>query len=193
MLSDAAARKGLCVAVDVCYPSSGGARAAMVGSPDQGFSSVVAERVVVVAEVKPYRSGEFYLRELPAIRAVLRSSGDPGHDELVGPGQLGEAAGIALIVVDGYVELDPHGRPGLGAHVRAEFGVPVIGVAKSAFATAAHAVPVRRGASARPLFVTAAGLPALDAASIVQQMAGRFRLPDALRLVDALARGARER
>ncbi|MGH3303168.1 MAG: hypothetical protein ACRDOK_16105 [Streptosporangiaceae bacterium] len=60
-----------------------------------------------------------------------------------------------LLVVDGYVDLDQDGRPGLGACVHAEFGIPVIGVAKSRF---------------RPA------------------MAGRFRIPDALRRADALAR-----
>jgi deoxyribonuclease V len=64
----------------------------------------------------------------------------------------------------------------------------VIGVAKSAFRTATHAIPVLRGASARPLFVTAAGMPRADAAELVRLMAGRFRVPDALRRADQLAR-----
>jgi Endonuclease V len=64
--------------------------------------------------VPPYRPGEFYLRELPPLRAVL--------DGL---------SGLGLLVVDGYADLDPDGRPGLGAHAHAEFGIPVIGVAKS--------------------------------------------------------------
>ena len=70
----------------------------------------------------------------------------------------------------------------------AEFGIPVIGVAKSRFRTATHAVPVLRGSSARPVFVTAAGMPAADAADLVRGMAGRYRLPDALRGADTLAR-----
>ena len=69
---------------------------------------------------------------------------------------LAQCAG--LLVVDGYTDLDPGGRPGLGAHAHAEFGIPVIGVAKSRFRTATHAVPVMRGSSARPLFITAAGM-----------------------------------
>ena len=40
----------------------------------------------------------------------------------------------------------------------------------------------------RPLFVTAAGMPAADAADLVRRMAGRYRLPDALRRADTLAR-----
>jgi deoxyribonuclease V len=91
-------------------------------------------------------------------------------------------------VVDGYVDLDPDGRPGLGAHVHAEFGVPVIGVAKTVFGTATHAARVLRGLSSRPLYVTAAGMTIADAAVLVTDMAGRFRVPDALKTVDHLAR-----
>jgi deoxyribonuclease V len=93
-----------------------------------------------------------------------------------------------LLVAGGYADLDPGGRPGLGAHAHAEFGIPVIGVAKSRFRTATHAVPVVRGSSGRPLFVTAAGMPAADAADLVRRMAGRYRLPDALRHADTVAR-----
>jgi deoxyribonuclease V len=125
-----------------------------------------------VADVRPYQPGRFYLRELPPLHAVL--------DGL-------EA--IRLLIVDGSADLDPGGRPGLGAHAHAEFGVPVIGVAKTAFRTATHAVPVMRGErSARPLYVTAAGMPRQEAAELVRRMAGRHRLPDALRRADALAR-----
>jgi deoxyribonuclease V len=98
---------------------------------------------------------------------------------------------MALLVVDGYADLDPDGRPGLGAHAHAEFGVPVIGVAKTAFRTATHAIPVLRGTSARPLYVTAAGMSRPDAAELVRQMAGRHRMPDALRRADTLARHGR--
>ena len=40
----------------------------------------------------------------------------------------------------------------------------------------------------RPLFVTSAGMPPADAADLVRRMAGRYRLPDALRRADILAR-----
>jgi deoxyribonuclease V len=125
---------------------------------------VLAERTAVVPRVPPYQPGEFYLRELPPLHAVL--------DGL---------SGLGLLVVDGYTDLDPGGRPGLGAHAHAAFGIPVIGVAKSRFRTAIHAVPVVRGSAVRPLFVTAAGMPGAEAADLVRRMAGRYRLPDALR------------
>ncbi len=161
-------------AADVHYPAAGGACAAAVLAADPAFSVLLAEKTAVLADVAPYRPGEFFTRELPPLRAVLSRVG-----------------GLVLLVVDGYADLDPAGRPGLGAHAHAEFGVPVIGVAKTAFRTATHAVPVLRGRSARPLFVTAAGMPADEAAALVAGMAGRFRLPDALRRADALARTGR--
>lgn len=166
----------LFAAADVHYPRTGGARAGLVLACDASYARVTRERAVAVASVAPYQPGQFYLRELPALRAVLAGAGD-----------------LALLIVDGYADLDPAGRPGLGARAHVEFGVPVIGVAKTAFRTATHAVPVLRGNSARPLFVTAAGLPAADAAALVRRMAGRFRVPDALRRADALARGATPR
>jgi deoxyribonuclease V len=161
----------VCAAVDVHYLSTGGARAAAVLAADAAFAHPLAEHTAMTARVPAYRPGEFYLRELPPLRAVL--------DDL---------SGLSLLVVDGYADLDPSGRPGLGAHAHAEFGIPVIGVAKSRFPTATHAVPINRGSSVRPLFVTAAGMPAADAASLVRRMTGRYRLPDALRRADHLAR-----
>lgn len=47
---------GLCVAVDVRYLRSGGARAAAVVAPDSTFARVLAERTAVVPEVAPYRA-----------------------------------------------------------------------------------------------------------------------------------------
>ena len=148
----------MCAAVDVHYLRTGGARAAVVLAADAVFAHPLAERTAVLSRVPLYRPGEFYLRELPPLRAVL-----DGLSEL------------GLLVVDGYADLDPGGRPGLGAHAHTELGIPVIGVAKSAFRTATHAIPVLRGTSARPVFVTAAGMRSTDAADLVQNMAGRFR------------------
>jgi deoxyribonuclease V len=163
-------------AVDVYYLRSGGARAAAVVAADAVFSAVLADLTVLVPEVLPHRPGEFFARELPPLRAVLAGVRDLG-----------------LLVVDGYADLDPRGRPGLGAHAHVAFGVPVIGVAKTRFRTASHAVEVVRGSSARPLFITAARMPSAEAARLVRRMAGPFRLPAALRRVDALARTGQPR
>ncbi len=151
------------MAADVRYLASGGARAAAVVSADAGFFGLVADRVELVPDVQPCRPGRFCLRELPPLRAAL--------DGLTG---------MTLLVAGGFAGLDPDGRPGPGAHVHAGFAVPVIGVAKSALRAAARAVPVLRGTLARPLYVTAAGMPRTDAAGLVGRMAGRHRRPGAL-------------
>ncbi|GIJ47184.1 endonuclease V [Virgisporangium aliadipatigenens] len=158
-------------AVDVYYPEAGGATAALVVAGDPGFADPLAEHVVRLEEVAPYQPGAFFERELPALEAVLAVA-DP----------------VELLVIDGYVTLDPQGRPGLGAHAHERFGVPIIGVAKTSFRGATHAIEVLRGDSARALYVTAAGMDAQVAADLVRNMAGRHRMPDALKRVDHLSR-----
>jgi deoxyribonuclease V len=93
---------GVCAAVDVHYFRTGGARAAAVLAADAAFAHLLAERTAVPPRVAPYRPGEFYLRELPPLRAVLEG-----------------LSGLGLLVIDGYADLDPGGRPGLGAHAHA--------------------------------------------------------------------------
>jgi deoxyinosine 3'endonuclease (endonuclease V) len=61
----------VCAAVDVHYLRTGGARAAAVLAADAAFAHVLAERTAVIPRVRPYRPGQFYLRELPPLRAVL--------------------------------------------------------------------------------------------------------------------------
>jgi deoxyribonuclease V len=158
-------------AVDVHYPEVGGACAALVVAAEPRFSNIIEERTAWLRTVDPYQPGRFYLRELPAIAAVLATSD-----------------ALDLLIVDGYVDLDPQGRPGLGARLHMEINVPVIGVAKTAFRSATHAIPLRRGTATRPLFITAVGLPRDRAAALVADMAGPYRVPNALRCVDALAR-----
>ena len=147
-------------AVDVCYPPSGGARAAIVVTRDTSYADLLVEWTTYLPQVLPYRPGQFFLRELPPLRAILSDAGQ-----------------LSLLIIDGYVDLDPDSRPGLGSYVYGEFAVPVVGVAKSAFHTATHAVPVMRGGSGRPLFITATGIPTPQAASLVRNMASKSAFP----------------
>ena len=126
-----------------------------------------------VRDVAPYEPGLFYKRELPCLLAVLTKVPEPP----------------AVIVIDGYVWLGQERRPGLGAHLydALDRATPVIGVAKTAFVDTPAATAVR-GASARPLWVTAAGCDVTDAARHVQDMHGVFRIPSLLRQVDQLCR-----
>jgi deoxyribonuclease V len=131
----------------------------------------VAQHVVRVTGVAPYRPGAFFERELPCIRAVLAKNHWP----------------LAAIVVDGYVWLGE--QPGLGAHLFAalEEKVPVIGVAKNPFREAA-AIEVVRGDSKKPLYVSAAGMAKEEAAACIRRMHGPHRLPTLLKEVDRLCR-----
>jgi deoxyribonuclease V len=137
---------------------------------------VVEEEVVRLPPAAPYVAGRFFERELPPLLALL--------------GALSRSPGAA--VVDGYVQLAPDDRPGLGAHLFEALGgsVPVIGVAKTAFAGATHAIAVRRGSSERALWITAAGIDPRLAAQLVASMRGAHRIPEALARADRLARQA---
>jgi deoxyribonuclease V len=129
-----------------------------------------------------YAPGELYRRELPPILDVLARVRAP----------------LEAIVVDGYVWLAGHGH-GLGAYLHEALGVPVIGVAKSAWTRPPFAdepaerrvVAVVRGGSAKPLFVTAVGVDPDAAAANVARMHGAHRLPTLLKAVDRLVRDAR--
>ncbi|HSO39705.1 MAG TPA: endonuclease V, partial [Labilithrix sp.] len=104
--------------LDVQYAGEGGVAAAVVASQ---WDAAVAEEehVVTVPSVLPYRPGAFYERELPCLALVLARV----------------RAALRVVVVDGYVELDEHGAPGLGAHLHDQLGgaVAVVGIAKTAF------------------------------------------------------------
>lgn len=161
----------LIAAVDVDYRDS---IAIAAGVWFRGWlaSEAECEAVATFREVAPYQPGEFYRRELPCLLGLLAR---------------GPAAGV--VVVDGYVWLGP-GRAGLGAHLHAALGgrTAVVGVAKTRFAGAMDAVPVHRGLSRAPLYVTAEGVSAAEAARWVASMHGPHRIPSLLKRADHLAR-----
>ena len=140
---------------------------------DWGDGTEAAHVVERGPPAAPYEPGQFYRRELPFLLQVLAAVKEP----------------LEAVVVDGYVWLGEE-RPGLGAHLYEALGrrVPVVGVAKTAFHSSLLAVPVTRGSSQRPLFVTAVGLEAPVAAGLVRDMHGPSRLPTLLRRVDRLCR-----
>lgn len=131
-----------------------------------------SEHVARIAAVEPYQPGEFRKRELPCLLEALRAA----------------AVTPDAVVIDGYAWLAP-GRPGLGAHLFEALGsrIPVIGVAKTSF-QGATAVEVLRGTSAKPLYVTAAGIDAAEAAAHIASMHGPHRIPTLLAAADRLAR-----
>lgn len=159
-------------ALDVDYRADGAVAACVLFRdwPDAASAGRVVTRV---ADVAPYVPGQFFRRELPCLLAVLARVTDP----------------LAAVVVDGHVWLRSTDDPGLGAHLYEALGraVPVVGVAKNAFRDGV-ALPVLRGGSAAPLWVTAAGVDPAVAAADVARMHGAHRVPTLLREVDRLCR-----
>ncbi len=160
-------------ALDVHY-DAGGAVAACAVAPSWASADACEERVALLPRALPYRPGAFFERELPCLLRVLDLVRTP----------------LRAVLVDGYVDLDERGTPGLGAHLHAYLGggIAVVGVAKTAYRRSTFATPVLRGSSRRPLFVTARGVSAADAARLVRGMHGAHRFPTLLARVDRLAR-----
>ncbi|BCO35750.1 endonuclease V [Mycobacterium heckeshornense] len=162
------------IAVDVQYAELAVVTAAVGfvawSDPTSMLESVV--RTAVTAEA--YQPGVFYKRELPFLLDAVA---------LVEQRHL-----VETVIVDGHVWLRD-GEPGLGARLYEALGArkAVVGVAKAAFARG-NAIPVRRGGSGRPLFVTAAGMNPHQAAQLVRRMHGPHRLPTLLKRADDLAR-----
>lgn len=124
--------------------------------------------------VPDYHPGNFYVRELPPLLAVLeRTSGR-----------------FETLVVDGYVWLGNGTQPGLGARLHHALGgrSAVIGVAKTRFGDDACSIPLYRGGSKRPLYITAAGIEPAAAAACIASMHGPNRIPALLALADAACR-----
>lgn len=131
----------------------------------------------ITTEISDYESGQFYKRELPCILEAIEKINLAEGD---------------LILVDGFVHLDDDGKKGLGGYLydALDQKTPIIGVAKNNFATLDQLKrPILRGESKKPLYITAIGYDLDQAATAVQSMAGDFRMPDLLKLVDQESRG----
>jgi deoxyribonuclease V len=161
--------------VDVRY-GHGGARAACVVARRWSDAETIEEKIAEVRSVMPYRPGSFYERELPCIIAVLSLVCTEFH----------------AVAVDGYVYLDEKESPGLGGRLYRHYDsrIAVVGVAKTAYRGSSFAISVFRGSSAKPLYVTAAGMPAAEAARLVQNMHGVSRIPTLIRRAHNIAKNA---
>lgn len=162
--------------LDVDYRGNG-AHAACVVAQSWSSETPSAAYATDIASVEEYEPGAFYRRELPCLLQVLSLLPSPPN----------------VVVIDGYVWLSDAPKPGLGAYLYEALGggVPIIGVAKTAF-HGAESCPivmrVLRGTSIKPLFVTAVGMEPEAAGRLVQGMAGPHRIPTLLAATDQLSR-----
>lgn len=161
----------LILALDVDYRET---HALVAGVWFRGWTAQTPEHeaTAVIHEIADYEPGEFYRRELPCLLTLLPLGPTPD-----------------LIVVDGYVWLGNH-KPGLGAKLAEalENRIPVVGIAKTRFASCTESVAVCRGGSQSPLYVTTTGIDLSEMPTNLQSMTGEFRLPTMLKRVDTLAR-----
>lgn len=139
-----------------------------------------SEKFEVYAEtlegVEEYESGAFYKRELPCILSLLQKI---------------DCQMVKAIIVDGFVYLDDENKFGLGAYLFESLhkSIPVIGVAKSNFATLQkNKRALLRGESQKPIFVTAVGMELDKAADHIGQLSGPYRMPTVLKALDRLTK-----
>lgn len=162
------------LAVDVHYRDDGSAVAAGILFPDWETDEIAREIVVAIPSVRAYVPGRFFERELPCILALVEPLD----------------TGPSTIVIDGYVTLGPDERHGLGAHLfeALDRKTSIIGVAKNRFRDTPASAELLRGRSARPLYVTSAGIAPDDAKRLVGSMHGTGRIPSVLAAADRLSR-----
>lgn len=139
--------------------------------PDYEFSEIKEG-------VEEYIPGQFYKRELPCILSLLEKIKTQVKE-------------ISYIIIDGFVYLDDNMKPGLGKHLFDALNneIPVIGVAKTNFATVEkYKLPLKRGNSDTPLYISSVGIDMNTAYDLIQKMHGDFRIPTLLKKVDTLTR-----
>jgi deoxyribonuclease V len=165
--------RALLLAVDVHYKNSI-AVVAGIGFARWDDKVPATSYVSTIEQTRRYISGQFYKRELPCILALL-------HEHRLSPTHM---------IIDGYVYLDSNFRPGLGKHLYDALSakVKIVGVAKNPFKGITAECELYRGLSAKPLYITCAGMTLSEAKSRIAAMYGPHRIPVLLKTVDQLCR-----
>jgi deoxyribonuclease V len=170
------------LALDVSYNEE--EKTGVVGAAaTDNNNKIIFSTARLIRNVEPYISGQFYKRELPCLKemiADLRTCNPQLHWD--------------CIVVDGYVWLSPpDGSPecqGLGARLYYEYmDWPVIGVAKSIY-PGTPAITIFRGIEGtKPLYVTSVDFDPNEAAELIKDLPGKYKVPDLLREADRMSKG----
>lgn len=172
MKPQAIEQKGI-FATDVHYQENKAVAAGVLFNNWDDRTSI-SQLTVPIDRVMDYEPGQFYKRELPCIWELLQQLKDLP----------------AYIIVDGYVYLDDAKKPGLGKYLYDALQAKsiIIGVAKNRFKDIPKESELLRGASQKPLYVTAAGITSSEAKYFISIMYGQYRIPEMLKLVDHLSR-----
>ena len=132
--------------------------------------------IEIIKAVDDYVPGEFYKRELPCLLKVIENV---------------IIQELEVIIIDGHIYTDNQGEFGLGGKLWECLNkqIPVIGVAKSPFYSNKETVQeVFRGASDKPLFISAIDYNLDVAAANVKKMKGKYRIPTLLRTLDGITK-----
>lgn len=140
---------------------------------DQEAREIIIDTIEGVSDYEP---GAFFKRELPCIESLLQKI---------------PLEKIDLIVVDGYVYVNDQLKYGLGGYVweYLEQKIPIIGVAKNSFhANKSTVVPLYRGESKKPLYISAIGIDLEVAVACIERMKGEYRIPTILKSLDMVTK-----
>ncbi|MBS3809831.1 MAG: hypothetical protein KGY38_06745 [Desulfobacterales bacterium] len=164
---------GHSAAIDVYYEDSRWIAACVVFADWQDSRPVEVVRASG-PDPRPYKAGRFYQRELPCLISVLERA---GHE-------------FDTILIDGYVHLKTGAGKGLGAWLfeSLPYSPAVVGVAKNPLKIADRFVPIQRGRSKKPLFISAIGWQADQAVQYILTMHGPYRIPTLIKIADRQAR-----
>jgi len=164
------------LAVDVHYSKDQAVAAGVVFETWQD-EQAQKECFSLVEGVADYEPGKFFKRELPCILKLIA-------DHQLRPD---------CILIDGYVFLDGHSEAGLGKYLydTLDGAASVIGIAKKRYKNIDAKYEIYRGASRKPLYITAVGMDVDQAKRNILTMHGKYRLPTIIKRVDQLCRGHR--
>ena len=164
---------------DICNTS-------LVVFENKDSSEPIYTDTVYTKVTSEYIPGEFYKRELPGIKKILKKI-IKEQPELWSQ--------IHAVIVDSYITLKVGDKEwdGLGAYVNKFLNKIghhkiIYGVAKSKFGNCDEiSGRVYRGKSKNPLYVQTTGAPAVIGYTILE-MHGNYRIPTMLKEVDRLSR-----
>ncbi len=126
----------------------------------------------IINDFADYEPGQFYKRELPCILQLLQQV---------------NLNSVEAIIVDGHVYIDNNKTFGLGGHLwhALDQKIPVIGIAKKPFHnTKQVCIPIYRGQSQNPLYMSCIGMDEQEALTKVQLLHGDYRIPTILKVLD---------
>lgn len=132
--------------------------------------------ITYVDTIEEYIPGEFYKRELPCIQKIMEQV---------------DLETITIIIVDGHVFVDNFKKYGLGGFLWEQLNekIPVIGVAKNPYYQNSDTVQeIIRGESGKPLYVSAIGMDLTEAADLIKNMKGMYRIPTILKDLDKVTK-----